>query len=188
MEVQEITTVETETAPKSNDEKAQAATIEQLEATKTELAATMQALEDIKLAQSGSDKTVAKLMAKLEEKETGEKTDKQRLEELERTTADAKAEVENQKWLNTGYKEAGERGLPPWIVDGFNKDTLPEFLDKLKEFYDTGINNAVIGNIAKNGHLPVGATGIEIPDIKNMSHEELLKHSMADAEKRLSGN
>jgi len=107
----DISTVGTETASKGKDEQAQAATIEQLEATKTELATTMQALEDIKLAQSGSDKTVAKLMAKLEEKETGKKTAEQRIEAIELKATASEARAVRQEWLNVGYKEATTRGF-----------------------------------------------------------------------------
>ena len=187
MEVQEITTVETETAPKSNDEKAQAATIEQLEATKTELATTMQALEDIKKAQQGSDQKVAKLLAELDKKEDDKKTDKQRLEELERTNAEAKADVEEQKRLHVGYKEADARELPSFFVDGYKKDALPEYLDKVNEHIDTIVNNRIKVQMANGGHKPSGGAGMT-PDTANMSHEELMKYHTAEAAKRTSGN
>jgi len=190
MEVQDISTVETETVPRGNDDNAQAATIEQLEATKMELATTMQALEDIKLAQSGSDKTVAKLMAKLEEKETGKKTSEERIAAIELKAAESEARAVRQEWLNVGYKEATTRGLPARLIDNYggDPDKLIEFLEAEKEDREERVTNDRKERMVSNSHQPVGVTGIDIPDMKNMSHEEALKHSMADAEKRLSGN
>ena len=186
----DLGTVETETAPKGKDEQAQAATIEQLEATKTELSATKQALEDIKKAQQGSDQKVAKLLAELEQKETGKKTAEQRIADIERKAAESEARAVRQEWLNSGYKEAATRGLPARLVDNYGGDPekLTEFLDIEKEEREELVNDDRKKEMANNGHRPSGETGVDMPDIKNMSHEERLKYSIAAAEKRTSGN
>ncbi len=188
MEVQDISTVETVTVPKGNDDNAQAATIEQLEATKTELATTMQALEDIKLAQSGSDKTVAKLMAKLEEKETGKKTAEQRIADIEHKAAESEARAVRQEWLNSGYKEATTRGLPARLIDNYggDPDKLIEFLDAEKEDRENIKTESVKATMKDGKHVPSGGGSNESVEIANMTSAEKVKHYNTMFEKRLS--
>jgi len=143
--------------------------------------------EDTKKAQQGSDRKNAQLQAELDKKEDDKKTDKQRLEELERTNAEAKADVEEQKRLHVGYKEADARELPSFFVDGYKKDALPEYLDKVNEHIDTIVNNRIKVQMANGGHKPSGGAGMT-PDTANMSHEELMKYHTAEAAKRTSGN
>ena len=188
MEVQDISTVETVTVPKGNDDNAQAATIEQLEATKMELATTMQALEDIKLAQSGSDKTVAKLMAKLEEKETVKKTAEQRIEAIELKAAASEARAVRQEWLNAGYKEATTRGLPARLIDNYggDPDKLIEFLDAEKEDRENIKTESVKATMKDGKHVPSGGGSNESVEIANMTSAEKVKHYNTMFEKRLS--
>jgi len=148
-------------------------------------------LEDIKLAQSGSDKTVAKLMAKLEEKETGKKTAEQRIEAIELKATASEARAVRQEWLNVGYKEATTRGLPARLIDNYGGDPekLGEFLDAEKADREELISNARKETMVTGSHQPTGQTGMEgMPDIENMSQAERLKHFTAETEKRLSGN
>jgi chromosome segregation ATPase len=172
------------------ESKAQAVSIEQLEATRTELAAAKQALEDIKKAQQGSDQKVAKLLAELEQKETKSKTAEERIAEIERKAADAEARAARQEWLNAGYKEAAARGLPARLVDSYGGDPakLKDFLDAEKAEREELVNNARKERMVNEGHRPAGATGTAgAPDIKNMSHNERLKHFTAEAERRTGG-
>jgi len=167
MEV-DLSTVETETVPKGKDEKAQTVTIEQFEATQTELATTKQTLEAIKKAQQGSDQKVAQLLAKLEEKENGEKTAEQRIADIERKAADAEARAVRQEWLNTGYKEAAKRDLPSRLVDSYggDPDKLAEFLDAEKAEREELVSNARKETMVNGSHKPAGQTGMEgMPDV-----------------------
>lgn len=187
----DISTVDTATVPKGNDDNAQTVTIEQFEAAQSELATTKQTLEAIKKAQQGSDQKVAQLLAKLEEKETGEKTAEQRIADIERKAADAEARAARQEWLNAGYKEASNRGLPARLVDSYggDPDKLAEFLDAEKAERDELVSNARKEAMVKGGHKPAGSAGMEdMPDIKNMSPDQRLKYFTAEAEKRTSGN
>ena len=172
------------------ESKAQAVSIEQLEATRTELAAAKQALEDIKKAQQGSDQKVAKLLAELEQKETKSKTAEERIAEIERKAADAEARAARQEWLNAGYKEAAARGLPARLIDSYGGDPakLKDFLDAEKAEREELVNNARKERMVNEGHKPAGASGMpNMPDIKNMSPGERLKYFTAEAEKRTGG-
>jgi chromosome segregation ATPase len=172
------------------ESKAQAVSIEQLEATRTELAAAKQALEDIKKAQQGSDQKVAKLLAELEQKETKSKTAEERIAEIERKAADAEARAARQDWLNAGYKEAAARGLPARLIDSYGGDPakLKDFLDAEKAERDELVNNARKERMVNEGHKPAGTSGMpNMPDIKNMSPGERLKYFTAEAEKRTGG-
>ena len=169
------------------ESKAQAVSIEQLEATRTELAAAKQALEDIKKAQQGSDQKVAKLLAELEQKETKSKTAEERIAEIERKAADAEARAARQEWLNAGYKEAAARGLPARLIDSYGGDPakLKDFLDAEKAEREELVNNARKERMVNESHKPAGSNGMAgMPDIKNMSHADRLKQCTAEAEKR----
>ena len=184
----DLGTVETETAPKGKDEQAQAATIEQLEATKTELAATMQALEDIKKAQQGSDQKVAKLLAELEQKETGKKTAEQRIAEIERKAAESEARAVRQEWLNVGYKEAATRGLPARLIDNYggDPDKLGEFLDAEKEDRENIKTESVKATMEDGKHVPSGGGSNESAEVAKMTSAEKVKYYNSMFEKRLS--
>jgi chromosome segregation ATPase len=170
--------------------KAQAVSIEQLEATRTELQAAKQALEDIKRAQAGSDAKVAKLLAEIEQKDAGKKTAEERIAEIERKAADAEARAQRQEWLNAGYKEAAARGLPARVVDNYGgpKDKLVEYLEAEKADREAIKNETLKSYMATNKHQPANGTPqAVIADYKNMSHDERLKHAISEAEKRTSG-
>ena len=184
----DLGTVETETAPKGKDEQAQAATIEQLEATKTELAATMQTLEDIKKAQQGSDRTVAKLQAALDEKDAGKKTAEQRIADIERKAAESEARAVRQEWLNTGYKEAATRDLPARLIDNYggDPDKLGEFLDAEKEDRENIKTESVKATMKDGKHVPSGGGSNESAEVANMTSAEKVKYYNSMFEKRLS--
>jgi hypothetical protein len=134
---------------------------------------------------------LAKLLAELEQKETGKKTAEERLAEIERKAAEAEARAVRQEWLNAGYKEAAARGLPARLVDSYggDPDKLKEFLDAEKLEREEIAANARKERMVNESHKPAGSSGTDnMPDIKNMSPDERLKYFTALAEKRTGGN
>jgi predicted nucleic acid-binding Zn-ribbon protein len=159
---------------------------EAFEAMKAELESTKQAAEAIKKAQAGSDSKVAQLLSELEQRNKGKQTAEERIAALERETQEAKAQAERERWINSGYKMATERGLPTTLVDRFSgsSDELVAFLDSMKA-RDEEIRLKVANEVMAGGHKP-GPGGVPVVDPLKMSPEERKAYYIAETEKRLS--